>query len=55
VAPYRCRHLVVRSGGDCMGCYRKVCRRGAADCMAAITPAMVMAKLDQALASGRSR
>jgi len=55
VAPYRCRDLVVRSGGDCMGCYRKVCRRGHTDCMAAITPAMVMAKLDQALAAGPPR
>jgi len=53
VAPYRCRDLVVRSGGACMGCYRKACRRGDTDCMAAITPAMVMAKLDQALAAGR--
>ena len=53
VAPYRCQDLVVRSGGDCMGCYRKVCRRGSTDCMAAITPAMVMAKLDQALGTGR--
>ncbi len=53
VAPYRCHDLVVRSGGTCMGCYRKACRRGDTDCMAAITPAMVMAKLDQALAAGR--
>jgi ADP-heptose:LPS heptosyltransferase len=53
VAPYRCRDLVVRSGGDCMGCYRKLCRRGNTPCMAAITPAMVMAKLDRALSTGR--
>ena len=53
VAPYRCRDLVVRSGGDCLGCYRKVCPRKGTVCMAAITPAMVVAKLDQALAAGR--
>ena len=53
VAPYRCRDLVVRSGGDCLGCYRKVCPRKDTVCMAAITPAMVVAKLDQALAAGR--
>jgi len=53
VAPYGCRDLVVRSGDDCMGCYRKVCRRGDSACMAAITPAMVLAKLDRAVAAGR--
>lgn len=53
VAPYRCRDLVVRSRGDCLGCYRKVCPRRDTICMAAITPAMVLARLDQALATGR--
>jgi ADP-heptose:LPS heptosyltransferase len=53
VAPYRCHELVVRSGGDCIGCNRKACRRGDTECMAAITPAMVMAKLNQAVADGR--
>jgi heptosyltransferase I len=53
VAPYRCLDLVVRADADCLGCYHKTCPRKDTACMAAITPAMVMAKLDQALAAGR--
>jgi ADP-heptose:LPS heptosyltransferase len=53
VAPYRCDALVVRADSDCQGCYRKGCRHREVQCMAAITPAMVMAKLDRALRSGR--
>jgi ADP-heptose:LPS heptosyltransferase len=53
VAPFRCDNLVVRAGCDCMGCYRKTCRHKEANCMAAITPALVMPKLDQAWRSGR--
>jgi len=53
VAPYRCEALVVRAGRECIGCYRKTCRHKSANCMAAITPAMVMNKLDQALGAGR--
>ena len=53
VAPYRCGDLVVRAGSECLGCYRKGCRHRGVNCMAAITPTMVMGKLDQALVAGR--
>lgn len=53
VAPYRCEALVVRAGSECLGCYRKGCHHKGVNCMAAITPAMVMNKLDLALRCGR--
>jgi lipopolysaccharide heptosyltransferase II len=53
VAPYRCEGLVVQTPEPCRGCYRKRCPLPTHACMAAITPAMVLPKLDEALAIGR--
>lgn len=53
VAPFRCAALVVRADSGCSECYRKRCRYKDRPCMAAITPAMVMPKLEQALRTGR--
>jgi heptosyltransferase-1 len=53
VAPFRCLPFVVQAENDCRGCYRKTCRHKGPNCMAEITAAMVMDKLEQALAVGR--
>ena len=52
VAPFRCLPFVVQAKNDCRGCYRKTCRYKGPNCMAEITAAMVMDKLEQALAAG---
>ena len=53
VAPYDCEDLVVQTPEPCRGCYRKRCPLPTQTCMAAIMPAMVLPKLDEALDSGR--
>ncbi|MGD9331779.1 MAG: glycosyltransferase family 9 protein [Desulfobacterales bacterium] len=50
VAPFLCDRFVVQADSACLGCYRKVCRYAGPNCMAEITPGMVMDKLEQALA-----
>ena len=49
VVPYRCEHLAVVTDAACAACYRKQCPLPECTCMHAITPAMVISKLQKAL------
>ncbi len=49
VVPYGCEHLAVVTDTDCAACYRKQCPLPEHTCMRAITPDMVIDKLEKAL------